>query len=356
LAESNKTEKATPKKRRDERKKGNSFQSKDLVSVAMILVGFILLTKMISYIGQRLEVFYVLQANRMVSLYELSIPEAMHVFRDSAIVYALAAMPLLLALAMIAFLVSGAQTQFLFATDLLKFKYSRISFFQGIKRMISVRSVVQLVKSLIKVFVILYIIYTAIQGLLLVVPDTINTDIWEGLRFMEKEIMGMVYKICVIFAGVAIFDFAYQKYEYEKKLRMTKQEVKDEYKQTEGDPFIKGRIREKQRKMTMNRMIQQVRGADVIVRNPTHYAVALKYDIDVDPAPIVLAKGQDHMALRIIAEGEKHNILITENRPLAKSLYEAVELNEYIPVDFYQLVAEVMAWVFKTRAEKQGLN
>lgn len=356
MAESNKTEKATPKKRRDERKKGNSFQSKDLVSVAMILVGFILLTKMISYIGQRLEVFYVLQANRMVSLYELSIPEAMHVFRDSAIVYALAAMPLLLALAMIAFLVSGAQTQFLFATDLLKFKYSRISFFQGIKRMISVRSVVQLVKSLIKVFVILYIIYTAIQGLLLVVPDTINTDIWEGLRFMEKEIMGMVYKICVIFAGVAIFDFAYQKYEYEKKLRMTKQEVKDEYKQTEGDPFIKGRIREKQRKMTMNRMIQQVRGADVIVRNPTHYAVALKYDIDVDPAPIVLAKGQDHMALRIIAEGEKHNILITENRPLAKSLYEAVELNEYIPVDFYQLVAEVMAWVFKTRAEKQGLN
>jgi flagellar biosynthesis protein FlhB len=259
-------------------------------------------------------------------------------------------------LALISFVATGVQTGFLFSTDLLKFKYNRISFMEGIKRMFSLRAVVQLLKSIIKVVVILYIIYTSVKGVLLVLPNTMGMGMTDALIFMKDRIMSMVYQICIIFAGVAISDFAYQKYDYEKKLRMTKQEVKDEYKQTEGDPFIKGRIRERQRKISMNRMIQQVRLADVIVRNPTHYAVALKYDMDKDAAPVVLAKGQDHMALRIIAEAEKHHVLITENRPLAKSLYESTELNAYIPTELYQLVAEVMAWVFKTRKKEQGLS
>jgi flagellar biosynthetic protein FlhB len=134
---------------------------------------------------------------------------------------------------------------------------------------------------------------------------------------------------------------------------MSKQEVKDEFKLTEGDPFIKGKIREKQQKMSMNRMIQQVPLADVVVRNPTHYAVALKYDIDKDPAPIVLAKGQDHMAKRIIEIAEENQILITENKPLARSLYASVEVNEYIPAEFYQVAAELMAWVYKNKEKEQ---
>jgi flagellar biosynthetic protein FlhB len=155
--------------------------------------------------------------------------------------------------------------------------------------------------------------------------------------------------------GLAVLDFAYQKYDYEKKLMMTKQEIKDEYKQTEGDPFIKGRIREKQRRMSMNRMIQQIPFADVVVRNPTHFAVALKYDINKDAAPIVLAKGRDQVAKRIIDAAMKNNILITENRPLARSLYEQVELNDYIPAELYQTVAELMAWVYsnKDKVKKQ---
>ncbi|MDD2483943.1 MAG: flagellar biosynthesis protein FlhB [Eubacteriales bacterium] len=356
MAESNKTEKATPKKRKDERKKGNAFQSKDLVSVVMILVSFVMISKFIVYMSVLLKDFYLQQLVRMENLYELTIAEVMVILKDAALAFCFSALPILLTLALIAFVVTGAQTKFLFSADLLKFKYSRISFLQGIKKMISLRAVVQLIKSLIKVFVILYIIYTSIQELLVVIPDTINNDMAESILFMKDEIMAMVYKICVIFAGVAIFDFSYQKYEYEKKLRMSKQEIKDEYKMTEGDPFIKGKIKEKQRKLSMNRMIQQVQHADVIVRNPTHYAVALKYDLDKDPAPIVLAKGQDLMAKRIIAEAEKHHVLITENKPLARSLYESVELNQYIPVELYQLVAEVMAWVFKTRKKEQGLS
>ena len=136
---------------------------------------------------------------------------------------------------------------------------------------------------------------------------------------------------------------------------MTKQDIKDEYKQTEGDPFIKGKIKEKQRKMSMNRMIQQVPFADVIVRNPTHYAIALKYDVETDLAPMVLAKGQDYMAKRIVDAGEKNKVLITENKPLAKGLYEMVDVNDYIPAEFYQAVAELMAWVYsnKDKGKKQ---
>ena len=356
MAESNRTEKATPKKRRDERKKGNAFQSKDLVSVVMILAGAVMVSKLAGFIGGQVGELYADQVARMGSLYNLTIAEAMRILLESMLTFTIAALPILLTLAFLAFAVSGAQTQFLFSTDLLKFKYNRISFLQGVKRMFSLRAVVQLIKSIIKVIVVIAIINSSVQGLLSVVPDTINTEFSESLAFMVDRIMSMVYKVCLIFAGVAILDYAYQRYEYEKKLRMTKQEIKDEYKLTEGDPFIKGRIREKQRRLSMNRMIQQVQLADVIVRNPTHYAVALKYDLDKDPAPIVLAKGQDHMALRIIAEAEKHHVLVTENKPLARSLYESVELNAFIPVEFYQVVAEVMAWVFQTRKKQQGLS
>jgi flagellar biosynthesis protein FlhB len=356
VAESNRTEKATSKKRQDERKKGNAFQSKDLVSVCIIIVSFVMISKLVVFSSHMIGKFYLGEIDRMQSIYKLTVSGVMNILVDAAITFAFAALPILLVLALISFAATGAQTGFLFSADLLKFKYSRISFMQGIKRLFSLRAIIQLLKSLIKVAVILYIIYTSVKGVLIVIPNTMGMGMIDSLRFMQDKIMSMVYQICIIFAGVAIFDFAYQKYDYEKKLRMTKQEIKDEYKQTEGDPFIKGRIREKQRKISMNRMIQQIPFADVVVRNPTHYAVALKYDMDNDAAPIVLAKGQDHMALRIIAAAEKHHVLITENRPLAKSLYESTEVNAYIPVELYQLVAEVMAWVFKTRKQEQGLS
>ena len=220
--------------------------------------------------------------------------------------------------------------------------------------MFSLRSVVQLVKSVMKVAVIIWIIYTSVKELLVITPDILATSMDRNIEFMLEKTMSMVYKICLFFITVAILDFSYQKYDYEKKLRMTKQEVKDEYKQTEGDPLIKSRIRERQRKMSLNRMIQQVHEADVVVRNPTHYAVALKYDIDKDFAPMVLAKGQDHIAMRIIQEAEKHKVPIMEDKPLAQALYKAVELNDYIPVEFYQAVAEILAWVYNSRGKARG--
>jgi len=267
----------------------------------------------------------------------------------AAAVFFVTTIPIVVVLAITGIVMTGAQTGFLVSGELIRFKFSRISLIEGFKRMLSVRSMVQLVKSLIKVAVIMWVIYTSVQDLMIITPDMLNASLDSNLAFMMDRVMAIVYKICLIFIAVAVLDFAYQKYDYEQKLKMTKQEVKDEYKQTEGDPFIKGKIREKQRKMSLNRMIQQVPKADVIVRNPTHYAVALKYDIEKDQAPIVLAKGRDYMAKRIIDVAGKHKILITENKPLARSLYEMVEVNSYIPAELYQAVAELMAWVYSTR-------
>ncbi len=356
MAETNKTEKATPKKRKDERKKGNAYQSKDVISIVVVIVGFVLVSNLVGFIARQISQLYLKQAARMEVLHEITIATSMQIYRELALTFLVAVVPIMIILALTGIIMTGVQTRFLVSGDLLKFKFSRISFIQGMKRLLSLRSIVQLVKSIMKVLVVMWIIYTSVKELLVITPDILNTSLDTNIAFMLDKTMSMVYKICLFFVAVAILDVAYQKYDYEKKLKMTKQEVKDEYKQTEGDPAIKGRIRDKQRKMSMNRMIQQVPQADVIIRNPTHYAVALKYDIDNDLAPIVLAKGQDHTARRIIQVAEENHVLITENKPLAKGLYQSVEVNDYIPAEFYQAVAEILAWVYssKEKDEKHG--
>ncbi len=354
MAETNKTEKATPKKRKDERKKGNAFQSKDLVSVVVILLGFLLIRAAGGILIEQLRLLYHHQMTEASVLTGLTVSGAGRLMSRALLVFFLATVPVAALLSAAAFLTAGAQTRFLVAGELLKFKMNRISPIQGFKRMISLRSLIQLLKSLLKVGLILYIIFSSIEDLMVVTPDLLATDMEESLRFMEGRVMGLVYKICLIFIGVAVLDFAYERFDYEKKLMMTKQEIKDEYKQMEGDPFIKGKIKEKQRKLSMNRMIQQVPQADVVVRNPTHFAVALKYDPGADPAPRVLAKGQDLVAHRILQVAEAHGLPVMENRPLARALYESVEVNDYIPQGLYQMAAETLAWAYGIKNGKKA--
>ncbi|MDR1571937.1 MAG: flagellar biosynthesis protein FlhB [Clostridiales Family XIII bacterium] len=346
MADTNKTEKATTKKRNDERKKGNVFKSRDVVSVVSLFIGFFLAVKMGGYMSAQVRELYLYVMDSAGSMDTMSIADSGVLARRVVTSVFAASGPILAAMFLVAIVVHGAQTKFLVAPELLKFKFNRINPIEGIKRLFSVRSLVELVKSVIKIAVVMWLVYSTIMGLLEVAPDLLNTQMDIGLAFMLDEIMKMVYIVCLIFVGVAALDFFYQRYDYERKLRMSKQEVKDEFKQMEGDPMIKGKRREKQREISMNRMMQQVPQADVVVRNPTHFAVALKYDIDKDPAPIVLAKGQDHVALRIVSLAEQSKVLISENPSLARSLYGAAKVNEYIPPGLYNAVAEVMAWVY----------
>ena len=164
---------------------------------------------------------------------------------------------------------------------------------------------------------------------------------------MLELVFELVLKVALAFAVVAFFDYLYQRWDYENNLKMTKQEVKDEYKMTEGNPEIKGRIRKLQRQMALSRMMQKVPDADVIIRNPTHFAVALKYDPDRHGAPMVLAKGQDELALRIVRVGEENGVFIMENRPLARALYDSCEVDREIPPEFYGAVAEILVYIYR---------
>lgn len=352
MAGSEKTEKATPKKRRDERKKGNTFQSKDVVSVVLLFVAFFLLNLMVPFIYQQLKNCYIAQMSNILNIETLSVSTINQLFRESAIIFFASVLPIAIVIMIVAIIMSGVQTGFLVTGDALKPKFNRISPISGIKRMFSLRSVVELLKSLVKVTLIIGMIYSIILGIIPMVPDMLTTKIDSNMMFMRDQTIAMVKTISMIFAVVAILDYAYQRYDYEKKLKMTKQEVKDEYKQTEGNPEIKGKIKQKQREMSMNRMMQMVPQADVIVRNPTHYAVALKYDMDHDVAPMVLAKGKDIIALRIVKVGEDNGILIKENKPLARGLYESVDINDYIPAELYKAVAELMAWVYSNKKKE----
>ncbi|WKY48539.1 flagellar biosynthesis protein FlhB [Eubacteriaceae bacterium ES3] len=352
MAQSEKTEQATPKKRRDERKKGNTFQSRDVVSVVVLLVGFFLLNQLVGFIYIQLKEFYVAQLELVAGVQSLTIALCANIIKEMVITIFITALPIVTVLMVVAVIMSGVQTGFLITGEGIKFKPNKINPLEGIKRIFSLRSIVELIKSILKVALIIFIIYSVVLDIMAVAPDMLNTALDENIRFLRENVMSMVYTVVMIFAVVAAADFFYQRYDYEKKLKMTKQEVKDEYKQTEGDPQIKGKIRQKQREMSQARMMSQVPEADVIVRNPTHFAVAIRYDMDKDPAPQVLAKGQDYIALKIIELGQANGVLIKEDKPLARMLYQTIEVNDYIPPEMYQIVAELMAWVYNTKKKE----
>ena len=344
-----KTEKATPKRKQDERKKGNIYQSHEVVVVFSLLVTFYGLKFLWPIILTTLENCIVDFWGNAGAVDELGIPEVMSYFVDGCVVFAIAALPMLLVCSLVAVLLTVAQTRGLFTMKAAAPKFSRLNPLQGIKRMFSMRGIVELMKSLVKIIILGYIIW-----------DWFKKEFWNFPRMMDMDLLGVVASVgemilsiaqtaAIIMAFVAAADYFYQWWEYEKNLRMSKQELKEEYKQTEGDPQIKGKIRERQQAQARQRMMQKVPGADVVIRNPTHFAVAIQYDPERNNAPVVVAKGMDSLALRIVAIAEENGVYITENRPLARGLYEAVELDREIPDEFYKPVAEVLAFVYSLK-------
>ena len=217
----------------------------------------------------------------------------------------------------------------------------------GIKNLFSAKNIVELLKASLKIVILSAVLYRILKSEIIVIARMMDMNAAAGFSYVLEEIMGMVLQIGLIFAAIAGFDFFYQRWSYEKGIKMTKEEVKEEYKQTEGNPQIKGRIRSLQQKMARSRMMQAVPDADVIIRNPTHFAVALKYDIDHDNAPVLIAKGQDHIALKIVEIAEQSNVTVIENKPLARGIYASTPLNSEIPAEYYGVVAEILVKVFR---------
>lgn len=270
-------------------------------------------------------------------------------FIDGCITFAKAAMPMLLIAGASAIIATIAQTKGLVSFKAIKPKFSRMNPLNGLKNMVSLKGMVELLKSILKIILLFYIIYSSIKSEIVVLPKLIDMSVNEVVGALGRILWGIVTKVTIAYAFVAAFDYLYQRWSYEKNLRMTKQEVKEEYKMTEGDPKVKGQIKQKQQAMSRRRMIQAVPEADVVIRNPTHFAVALKYDSKKSKAPVVIAKGADSLALKIVEIAEQHNIVIMENKPLARALYAEVELDREIPSEFYNPVAEVLAYVYSLK-------
>ncbi|MCI7804923.1 MAG: flagellar biosynthesis protein FlhB [Oscillospiraceae bacterium] len=344
-----KTEKATPKKRTDQRKEGNIFQSKEIVIAFSLIVtcfAFRLLFPLIKEsLIDSMEAFFTLVGTQK----NIGVSDTSKFFIDGCITFAKAAMPMLLIAGVSAIIATIAQTRGLVSFKAIKPKFSRMNPLNGLKNMVSLKGMVELLKSILKIILLFYIIYSSIKSEIVVLPKLIDMSVNEVVGALGRILWGIVTKVTIAYAFVAAFDYLYQRWSYEKNLRMTKQEVKEEYKMTEGDPKVKGQIKQKQQAMSRRRMIQAVPEADVVIRNPTHFAVALKYDSKKSKAPVVIAKGADSLALKIVEIAEQHNIVIMENKPLARALYAEVELDREIPSEFYNPVAEVLAYVYSLK-------
>ena len=348
MADESKTEKATPKKRRDERKKGNVMMSKDVVAVATLFGSLIMFRIMGSVVTEQADNLFRVCLESIADTKPDLMPGILRpLFYFCIKAVAFVAGPFLLVTVLLAVTVTFAQTKLLFSTESLKPQFNRISPLQGFKRLFSLRSVVEALKGLLKIAILLYLIYSYFQNVVLGFVRFLDMDIGESCSILAGDIFSLVLRVAIAFTAIAGADYFYQWWDYERKLKMSKHEVKEEYKQTEGDPQVKGKIKEIQRRRAQQRMMQQVPSADVVIRNPTHVAVALRYKPDFDDAPVVVAKGLDELALRIVAVAEENGVAVIENVPLARSLYADAPLDQMIPMDFYGPVAEVLVYVLK---------
>ena len=335
-----KTEKATAHKRQEQRKEGNVMQSKDVVSAATVLLMFFVLrlTAQLMYhtITQEMTYWISLSGNGMeengTTIEGMAVASKLIIEITKTVL--IAAGPILLVSMIVPIVATGIQTRFIFSKKSFEFKLDKLNPVNGIKRMFSLSALFELAKSIIKLIILGAVVYSEVKGRISEISRLLQLDATAGLLYIADT----VFAICMKIAAV--------KYKWEKDMMMTKQEVKEEYKQMEGDPQIKGKRRQKQQQMAMARMMQAVPEADVIIRNPTHFAVAIKYDETKDRAPIVVAKGADNIAFRIIEKAEQHKVQVVENVPLARGLYKSVDIGREIPYEFYHAVAEVLAFVY----------
>ncbi len=348
-----KTERATAKKRRDERKKGNVFLSGDAVSISVMVCGFAVLFISAPNIVKQVYTYILYCMSLITDMVGNEIPSISFVqlFSNFIVSLALASGPFFLTCILVAVGVTFFQTRMLFAFDSIKPKFSKLNPIKGFSRLFSIRSVVEAAKGILKIGLLLYIIASYILSRTGMFAKYLHTDLRVAATHMFESIFGVIIYVSMAYIALAVFDIFYKKWEYERDMRMTKQEVKDEYKQLEGDPKVKRRIKQMQRKMARSRMIQQVPKADVIIKNPTHFAVALRYKAEKDNAPIILAMGQDELAKRILQVGEENNVIIIENKPLARSLYATGKLYNEIPPDLYNAVAEVLVYIYKLKGK-----
>lgn len=344
------TEEPTPRRREEARKRGQVARSRELAAVAVIGGG--LLAFMLSGTFMLTQLFYALRffLGRPFPTFDLQ--GAYLSFKYALKFGVLSVLPLMVFLIVISLLSHFAQTGGVAAWEALAPKAERINPVEGFKRLFSLPSLVELAKSILKIIIISVVAYLVIRKHQEEILALLGEDLWkvgQGIYALSRD---LVFKLLMALSVLAVFDFFFQRWEVERKLKMTREELKEELKQTEGDPWLKAKIRQIQREMARKRMMAEVPKADVVITNPDHVAVALRYKLGEMPAPQVVAKGRGFLAQKIKEIARDHGIPIVEDPPLARLIYARVEVEEYIPEDLYKAVAKVLAYVYKLKGKR----
>ena len=344
-----KTEEPTSKKIEDARKEGNVAKSQDVSGLVTLVVGIVILIFYLKFVVYKIMDFYVYYLSFFS--HEFSLNDVLSLFLKSIFEVLLLLAPLALAIMLAGVIGNVAQFGFLFTTKAIMPKFSKLNPISGLKNLFSTKKLFEGVKMTLKVAIAFFVGFKLFLSWLNEIPKLELFDLMTQIKWLTDKAVILAFTMIGVFLVFAAIDFAFQKYSYKKSLKMSKQEIKDEMKNSEGNPEIKAKIRQIQMKMAQNRMMGEVPKADVVVTNPTHYAVAIRYNRAEDRAPKVVAKGVDHLAQKIKEIARENDVMIVENKPLARQLYAEVEIDEEIPEQLYKAVIEVLVYVYKTKGK-----
>ncbi|MEZ4598785.1 MAG: flagellar biosynthesis protein FlhB [Syntrophotaleaceae bacterium] len=341
------TEQASEKRRQDYREKGQVAQSKEVQTAALLCATLLLWYFYAPLFWRRLSV-WLAQMWRSAATAEVTSAAVVSLLIQTAMQIALLLAPLLLVVLLVGFFSSFLQIGWLFTTKPLQPDFSKMNPVTGAARFVSKRSLVELIKSLAKVLLVGTVAYRVVANDFDQALHLVDKDVIETVRTLGQISLTVLLKSCAILILLGLIDFLYVRWEMEQKMKMTKQEQKEEFKEVEGDPHIKSRIRSLQQQMARRRMMAEVPKADVVITNPTHYSVALLYDRSRMDAPQVVAKGADNVAMRIREIARENNVPLVENKPVARALYK-VDLGKQVPEEWFKAVAEILAYVYGLR-------
>ncbi len=345
--EEEKTEEPTSKKLEDAKNDGNVPKSQEVGSFVTLLIGLAVLFLSFSFSNERIINLYSYYHEFMSQ--EITKSTVISLAIQSVFNILLMVLPIAIAVAFGGVVAAVMQFGFIYSTKPITPDIKKIDPIKGLKNLISLKKLIEAVKTIVKVFAVFGVAFYFLLSFVTELPHTVFFSIFNQLSWLQEKAIILIAVMLVLFLVLAFIDLMFVRYNYFKDLRMSKQEVKDEFKQMDGDPQVKSRIRKMQMEMSQKRMMQEVPDADVVITNPTHYAVALRYDKAKDNAPVILAKGVDHLALRIKDIARNNSVQIVENPPLARELYKSCEVGQFIPESLYKAVAEVLAFVYKSQ-------
>lgn len=351
-----KTEEPTSKKLQDARNEGQVAKSKEVTSAFEMLTAFLLLRFLAQYMGETFvgnmrHIYSQIPAYARMYEGHIQTQTFRALFISSLIRILQIISPFLLAGFFVAFVTNLLQVKWKVTTKPLRPKFSKLNPVSGFKRFFSPNSLVELVKSVLKLVLIGYVVKSYLEKNMPPLYQLYDISLNQGIVQVGLLVINLGIRIALFYMLIAAVDFVYQKYKHKKDLKMTKQEVKDEYKNAEGDPQIKSKQRQRMMEASRRRMMQKLPEADVVITNPTHFAVAIKYEPEVYDAPYVVAKGADYLAQKIKDVAKENHIEIVENKPLARMLYANVDVGSVVPPELYQAVAEVLAFVYHLKGK-----